>query len=76
MLHGFKRRKKTPLPLPEGVTAEDVAVERSICTGEALIGFRDPKSGKLLCAQAFRTNADRKDFYARYGLTPPDARNG
>lgn len=66
----FAKQKKTPLAPPEGLGEKDIATESSICTGETIIGFRDPKTGRLLQAVVVRTQADRDAFYRSYGFDP------
>lgn len=46
--------------------------KKSICTGEGVIGFRDPKTKKLLQAVAARTPEEIADFYRSYGYEPPE----
>ena len=50
---------------------QDIATQSSICTGETLIGFLDPHTGRLLQAVVVRTQADRAAFYRAYGYEPP-----
>lgn len=68
------RKKKTHLILtpPRGLGKENIAIEKSICTGEGVIGFRDPKTKKLLQAVAARTPGEIADFYRSYGYEPPE----
>lgn len=44
----FGKKKQTALAPPPGLGKENIAIEKSICTGEGVIGFRDPKTKKLL----------------------------
>lgn len=64
----FSRPKKLTLTPPEGLGKKDITTESSICTGETIMGFRDPKTGRLLQAVVVRTQADRDDFYRSYGF--------
>ncbi len=66
----FGRAKKPTLTPPAGLGREDIATESSICTGETLMGFRDPKTGRLLQAVVVRTPQDREKFYLDYGFVP------
>lgn len=67
----FRKRKSPPLTPPPGLGAKDIATESSICTGETVIGFRDPAGGRLLQAVVVRSPADREAFYRAYGWEPP-----
>lgn len=67
----FERKKQAALTPPSGLGKEDIAIEKSICTGEGIIGFRDPKTKKLLQAVAARTPEEVADFYHSYGYEPP-----
>lgn len=62
------KRKKT-LPVPEGVSENDIKIESSICTGEKTIGFYSAAEKKLVCAELVRNADDIIAFYERYGLT-------
>ena len=42
-----KKKQLTLAPLP-GLGKENIAIEKSICTGEGVIIFRDPKTKRLL----------------------------
>lgn len=67
----FKRRTPAALTPPEGLGAKDIHRQSSICTGETVIGFLEPKSGKLLHAVVVRTPQDEAEFYRSYGFEPP-----
>lgn len=67
----FGKKKQPPLTPPPGLGKEDIAIEKSICTGEGVIGFRDPKTKKLLQAVAARTPKEIAEFYRSYGYEPP-----
>ena len=67
----FKRKKCTILTPPQGLGRENIRRQSSICTGETVIGFLDPKSGRLLRAVVVRDNQDVTDFYRSYGFEPP-----
>ena len=55
----------------EGLGAKDIHRQSSICTGETVIGFLEPKSGKLLQAVVVRSPQDIADYYGAYGYEPP-----
>lgn len=67
----FARRREKHLTPPQGLGAADIRTESSICTGETTVGFRDPRSGKLLQAVAVHAPQDLADFYCAYGFEPP-----
>ena len=67
----FGKKKLPSLPPPPGLGKADIVIEKSICTGEGVIGFRDPKTKKLLQAVAARTPEEIADFYRSYGYEPP-----
>ena len=64
------KRHKVQQP-PEGFGEKDIRVEKSICTGEATIGFWDSRTGRLLQAVVVRNDTDFADFYRSYGYEPP-----
>lgn len=60
-------KRDTSVPVPKGCEGLDIRVESSVCTGEKVIGFYDPKSKKLLCSELVRTDADIEAFKRKYG---------
>lgn len=68
----FKKNRIQTLTPPEGLGRAQIATESSICTGETIIGFRDPGSGRLEQAVVVRSEADIRDFYVSYGFEPPE----
>lgn len=66
--HKKEPERQTP---PEGLGVRDIATESSICTGETLIGFRNPKTKALEQAVIVRSPEDLRAFYASYGYEPP-----
>lgn len=67
----FRKKKAERRTPPEGLGVENIEVESSICTGETIIGFRDPKRNTLEQAVVVRSPADLRAFYAAYGYEPP-----
>lgn len=65
------RHKGQLLQPPEGLGAAQIKLEKSVCTGEATLGFRDPRTGQLRKAVAVRTAQDIADFYHAYGYAFP-----
>lgn len=64
------KRHKVQQP-PEGFGEKDIRVEKSICTGEATIGFWDSRTGRLRQAVAVASPQQIADYYRAYGFTPP-----
>lgn len=67
----FKRKKSRVLTPPEGLGVQDIRRQSSICTGETVIGFLEPKTGRLLQAVVVRSAREEADFYRSYGFQPP-----
>lgn len=67
----FKRRKQEICTPPEGLGITDIRRQSSICTGETVIGFLEPKSGRLLQSVVVRSPQDVAAFYRTYGFEPP-----
>ncbi|MCM1499344.1 MAG: hypothetical protein NC124_12835 [Clostridium sp.] len=65
-MHLFGRKKNT-LAVPESCENFQIEVDKSICTGEMTVGFRDPVSGKLKFAELARSEADIEAFKKKYG---------
>ena len=65
------RKKQPRLTPPQGMGRGDISIDRSICTGEAVIGFRDRITRELRCAVAVRSSEDIAEFYRSYGFEPP-----
>ena len=61
----FQKRKT--LPVPEECREWEIAVEKSICTGEMTVGFRDPATGKLRYAELARSDEEVQVFKEKYG---------
>lgn len=64
---GILGRKSHTEP-PRGLTARDVKIESSICTGETVIGFFDKTKNKLIHEELVLSKKDILAFYKRYGL--------
>ena len=67
----FRHRKNGKKNTPEGMSAADNQKKSSICTGETVIGFYDPKTDRLLQAVVVRSAQDVADYYRMYGFEPP-----
>lgn len=66
------RREAEVLSPPEGLSAADLRIEKSICTGEAVIGFYHAPTGRLLQAVAVRCPDDVRAYCRSYGFDPPE----
>lgn len=62
----FGKKEKT-IPVPDSCRDFPIEVDKSICTGEMTVGFRDPVSGKLKYAELARNEADVDAFKKKYG---------
>lgn len=61
------RKKKKMICVPEECRDWSIEVDKSICTGEMTVGFRNPQSGKLKYAELAKTEADIEIFKKKYG---------
>lgn len=59
--------KNKVLPVPKGCEDFSIETDKSICTGEMTVGFRDPFSKKLLYAELARNEEDVNAYKKRYG---------
>ena len=59
---------------PPGLGPADIATQSSICTGETIIGFRQPGTDRLLQAVVVHSPQDVADFYRSYGFSAPGRR--
>ncbi len=64
---GLFRKKNQILIIPEGCENLKIEVDKSICTGEMTVGFREPGSGKLLFAELARDEQDVEAYKRKYG---------
>lgn len=60
-------KKKHILPVPEGCEGFEISVDKSICTGEVTVGFRNPSTGKLMYAELAENDAAVEAFKKKYG---------
>ncbi len=60
-------KKEIRLPVPESCKDFEIEVDKSICTGEMTVGFRDPASGKLKFAELARSEDEVEAFKKKYG---------
>ncbi len=63
----FFSKKEIRMPIPDGCEGFAIEVDKSICTGEMIVGFRDPRSKKLLYAELARSQADVEEYKKKYG---------
>lgn len=66
-MHLFAKKQKT-FAVPESCRGFEIDVDRSICTGEMTVGFRDPASGKLKYAELVRNEEEVEGFKRKYGF--------
>ncbi len=59
--------KKKILPIPPECEGMAIKVQKSNCTGEATVGFYDPKSRSLKHAEFAADEKEIKAYYAKYG---------
>lgn len=62
----FQRKAKV-LPVPKECQNFTIEVDKSICTGEMTVGFRNPQTGKLLYAELARSEEDVIAYKTKYG---------
>ena len=62
----FGKRQKG-IPIPEECKDCMIEVDKSICTGEMTVGFRNPQTGKLMYAELARSQADVEAYKQKYG---------
>ena len=63
----FWKRKKKTIAIPEDCADFAIETDKSICTGEMIVGFRNPASGKLMYAELVKNEADVEAFKKKYG---------
>lgn len=64
------RFHRTKAPQYDAETLSPV-IRKSICTGEAVAGFSDRKTGRFTEVMLIRTPKDLEEFKAQYGVTEP-----
>ena len=62
----FEKKVKTT-EVPEECRDFPIEVDKSICTGEMTVGFRDPASGKLKYAELAKSEDDVQAYKKKYG---------
>ncbi len=62
----FGKKSKT-LEIPEEYQSFPIEVDKSICTGEMTVGFRDPVSGKLKLSELVRNETEVEAYKKKYG---------
>lgn len=63
----FFGKKKNVMPIPEECKDFEIEVDKSTCTGEMTVGFRNPRTGKLLYAELVRSEAEVEAYKMKYG---------
>ena len=59
-----RKAEKAAREVPKGTPV----IRCSICTGEQVAGFRDPKTGRIEEVMLLRSPADLEAFKDRYGI--------
>ncbi len=67
--------KRKSLPIPAECAGMEIKVQRSNCTGEAVVGFYDPKSKKLKYAEFAANEQEIRQYYQKYGKEDTYGRN-
>ena len=70
-----ERKAGEALQPPPGLGPADIATQSSICTGETIIGFRQPGTDRLLQAVVVHSPQDVANFYRSYGFSAPEGEN-
>ncbi len=60
-------KKKKVLSVPKECEDFVIEIDKSICTGEMTVGFRNPQTGKLLYAELARSEEDVIAYKKKYG---------
>lgn len=63
-------KKKALPPIPYDPETQEPAVRTSICTGEAVVGFVNRKTGKFQEYELARSQGDVEAFCMRVGIEP------
>lgn len=64
---GLFGKKEKVLEIPEEYQGFPIEVDRSICTGEMTVGFRDPATGRLKLSELVRSGEEVEAFKRKYG---------
>lgn len=59
--------KQNALPVPDELKDQLIEIDKSVCTGEMVIGFRDPVTGKLSLAEKVEDKKDIDAYCRKYG---------
>lgn len=62
----FRKKEKT-IPIPEECKDFAIEVDKSICTGEMTVGFRNLQTGKLMYAELARSEEEVEAYKKKYG---------
>ena len=71
----FKKKNKIE-EIPDDVKGFEIRTESSICTGETVIGFYDPKKGRLVHEEFVADEKDIRKFCSRYGIDADKIKRG
>ena len=64
---GFFKKDKKTISVPAGCENLNIEVDKSICTGEMTVGFRDPNNKRLLYAELARSEEEVEAYKRKYG---------
>ncbi len=64
---GLFRKREKSMSVPEECKDFMIEVDKSICTGEMTVGFRNPQTGKLMYAELARSQAEVDAYKKKYG---------
>ncbi len=67
-----KRKKKAAVPYDRGNKIP--VIRSSICTGERVVGFKDPSNGKFEEVMLLRDDRDLQEFLRRYHVEGSEIR--
>lgn len=64
---GLFQKRERKVPIPEECKNYKIEVDKSICTGEMTVGFRNPKTRKLMYAELVCSEAEIDAYRKKYG---------
>ena len=61
------RKKVKVLPVPKECQDFEIEIDKSNCTGEMIVGFRNPQTGRLMYEELVRSEAEVALYKSKYG---------
>ena len=61
------RKKVKVLPVPKECRDFEIEIDKSNCTGEMTVGFRNPQTGKLMYEELARSEVEVELYKRKYG---------